>query len=47
MAALVTCRFDIDPIKNEGAILSCSQHFLHYNSMGKSFDAQGQVTPSE
>ena len=25
--------------------LSCPQHFLHYKSMGKKFDAQGQVTP--
>ena len=35
---LVTCKYEEDPIKNEGArskmkALECSQHFPHYNPM--------------
>ena len=42
MSFLVTCKFDDDLIKMKA--LSCP-HLLHYKSMGKIFDAQGQVTP--
>ena len=34
-------------IQSKMKALSCSQHFLHYKSMGKLFVAQGQVTPKQ
>ena len=36
MPDLLTCKFEEDPIKNEGLVLSCFQHFPHYKSMGAS-----------
>ena len=41
MAVLVTCKFDDDPIENEGV----TQYFLHNKETGKIFGAQGRVTP--
>ena len=44
MPVLVICRFDEDPIKNEGTIVSIT--FFHYMCMGKkNFNTQGLVTP--
>ena len=34
-------------IRSKMKALSCPQHFLHYKSMGKNFNAQGQVTPKK
>ena len=49
MDVLITCKYEEDPIKNEGARrsseLECSQDFSHYKSMGIFPDAQGQITP--
>ena len=35
MALPVICKFDDDPIKNEGAIVSITLIFPHYKSMEK------------
>ena len=43
MPVLVTSNFDDDLIKNERA--SMETPFSHCQSMGKIFDAQGQLTP--
>ena len=47
MAALVTCKFEDDLIKSEGAILrkalSSGQHFLHYKSMGNFLLLKGEL----
>ena len=45
MAILVTCKFDEDPIKSDVA-LHRTTFFIHYKTMWKFFDAQGQVTPN-
>ena len=44
MPGLVTCKFDDDPIKNEGAKF-CPQHFLHHKYIRNFFGAQGRETP--
>ena len=44
MPVLVTCKFDMDPIKNECAIVSITFSLLVYKSMGTIFNAQGHVT---
>ena len=44
MHVLVTCKNEVDPIKNEGARVFT--RFFHYTSMGIFPDAQGQLTPS-
>ena len=43
MIVLVTCKYEEDAIKTEGARVS--QDFSHYTSMGIFPDAQGQLTP--
>ena len=43
MHVLVTCKNEVDPIKNEGARVFT--RFFHYKSMGIFPDAQGQLTP--
>ena len=43
MHVLLTCKNEIDQIKNEGARVFT--RFLHYKSMGIFPDAQGQLTP--
>ena len=42
MPVLITSNFDDDSIKNERAGM---ETISHYKSMGKSLDAQGQLTP--
>ena len=42
MHVLVTCKNEVDPIKNEGARLF--SRFFHYKSMGIFSEAQGQLT---
>ena len=44
MHVLLTCKNEVDQIKNEGASTECSQDFSHYKSMGIFPDAQGQLT---
>lgn len=41
---LINCRFDENPINNEGAFV-CAHNILHYMYMGIIFNTQGQVTP--
>ena len=43
MHVLVTCKNEVDPIKNVGARVFT--RFFHYTSMGIFPDAQGQLTP--
>ena len=43
MHVLVTCKNEVDPIKNEGARMFT--RFFHYTSMGIFPDAQGHLTP--
>ena len=43
MHVLVTCKNEVDPIKNEGARVFT--RFFHYKSIGIFPDAQGQLTP--
>ena len=43
MHVLVTCKNEVDPIKNEGA--KVFTRFFHYTSTGIFPDAQGQLTP--
>ena len=43
MHVLVTCKNEVNPIKNEGA--RAFTRFFHYKSMGIFPDPQGQLTP--
>ena len=45
MPVLVTCKFDEDLIKNEGAMVSTILSSLQV--YGEKIDAQGRVTPKQ
>ena len=45
MVALITCKNEEDPIKNEGSVVLTTFVPLIYKAMGMFSDAQAQLTP--